>query len=138
MKHLLDKIKKIEALISGAKTDGEKNAAILAKGRILEKFPELEINKNIKEFALYTSNTWHKKLLIAICRKYGIKPYRYYRQKHTTVMVKINTDFLNNVLWKEYLEYSTHLEELVEEITDSLIEKIHKYEEEEIIQGRLE
>lgn len=138
MQDLLERIKKIESLIIGAKTAGEKKAAISAKERILKKYPELEIHKAPKEYALYTPDNWHKKLLIAICRKYGVKPYRYYRQKYTTVMVNINEDFLNKVLWKEYLEYSKHLEKLVEEITDDLIDKIHRYEEEDIIQGNLE
>jgi hypothetical protein len=50
----------------------------------------------------------------------------------------MNEDFLNNILWKEYLEYSKHLEKLVEEITDDLINKIHKPEDEDIIQGNLQ
>ncbi|MCB9298570.1 MAG: hypothetical protein H6559_36470 [Lewinellaceae bacterium] len=137
MEDLLERIKKIESLILGAKTEGEKQAAIFAKERILKKYPELEIHKNPKEYALYTQDNWHKKLLLAICRKYGVKPYRYYRQKYTTVMVRINEDFLNKVLWKEYLEYSELLGKLVEEITDDLISKIHKHEEEDIIQGNL-
>lgn len=137
MEDLLERIKKIESLILGAKTEGEKQAAISAKERILKKYPELEIHKNPKEYALYTQDNWHKKLLLAICRKYGVKPYRYYRQKYTTVMVRINEDFLNKVLWKEYLEYSELLGQLVEEITDDLISKIHKHEEEDIIQGNL-
>lgn len=138
MEDLLERIKKIEALIFGAQTDGEKQAAISAKERILKKYPELEIHKNPKEYALYTQDNWHKKLLLALCHKYGVKPYRYYRQKYTTVMVRINEDFLNKVLWQEYQEYSAHLEKLVEEITDELISKIHKYEEEDLIQGNLE
>ncbi|GJM34276.1 MAG: hypothetical protein DHS20C18_32770 [Saprospiraceae bacterium] len=138
MENLIDRIKKIEALIKGAATKGEQEAAISAKARIVEKYPELEIHKNAKEYALYTSDNWHKKLLLAICRKYGVKPYRYYRQKYTTVMVRINEGFLNAVLWPEYLEYSKLLGALVEEITDDLINKIHAYEEEDIIQGRLE
>jgi len=137
MTDLLERIKKIEALINGATTAGEKNAAISAKDRLLKKQPNLEIHQNLEEYSLYTSDSWHKKLLIAICRKYGVMPYRYKRQKYTTVMVRINQDFLNNVLWPEYLEYSKHLEKLVEEITDDLISKIHKHEEEDIVQGRL-
>lgn len=89
MEDLLERIKKIESLILGAKTEGEKQAAISAKERILKKYPELEIHKNPKEYALYTQDNWHKKLLLAICRKYGVKPYRYYRQKYTTVMVQL-------------------------------------------------
>ena len=78
-----------------------------------------------------------KKLLVAICRKHGVRPYRYKRQKYTTVMVNINEQFLEDVLWKEYLEYSKHLEELVEEITNNIIRKIHEDGKEDIIHGKL-
>lgn len=138
MEDLLAKIKKIEALINGAQTDGEKNAAISAKDRILKKYPELNIHKDTLEYSLRTPDSWHKKLLVAICQKYELKPYRYKRQKYTTVMVKVNEDFLNKVVWKEYLEYSDHLEKLINTITDDLINKIHKIEDEDIIHGNLE
>ena len=98
----------------------------------------MEIDKDVHEYKLFTSDSWHKKLLLAICRKYGVLPYRYKRQKYTTVMVKINGTFLNDILWPEYLEYSDHLEKLVEEVTDGLINKIHMHEEESIVAGRLE
>ncbi|MEM1122905.1 MAG: hypothetical protein AAGJ18_20845 [Bacteroidota bacterium] len=78
-----------------------------------------------------------KKLLLAISRKHGVELYRYHRQKYTTVMVMINETFLDKVLWKEYLAYSEHLERLVTEITDGLIEKIHKHEEEAIVTKKL-
>jgi hypothetical protein len=137
MDHLIEKIKKIEALIIGASTEGEKNAAISAKERILNKYQGLDIHRNPKEYSLYTSGEWHKKLLLAICRKYNVKPYRYKRQKYTTVMVKVNEEFLQEVLWKEYLEYSEHLEELVKHITEDLINKIHKHEDEDLVHGSL-
>ena len=138
MENLLDRIKKIEALISGASTDGEKNAAVTAKARILKKYPELEIHRNPVEYRLSTNSAWNKKLLLAICRKYGVKPYRYHRQKYTTVMVNINEEFLTKVLWKEYQEYSELLNGLVEEITNDLISKIHTHEDEAVINGNLE
>jgi len=137
MEDLLEKIRKIEALIEGAKTDGEKSAAILAKNRIRKKLIAEEKTKKI-EYTLRTSDSWHKKLLVAICRKYGVRPYRYKRQKYTTVMVHINEQFLEDVLWPEYLEYSKHLEELVEEVTNNIIRKIHEGGGEDIIQGKLE
>ena len=63
MEDLLQKIKKIEALIAGAKTDGEKSAAMSAKDRILKKYPGLEIHKNPVEYRLRqgvvgTKNYW--------------------------------------------------------------------------------
>ena len=138
MNTLLEKIKKIEALIAGAQTDGEKNAAISARERILHNNPSLNADINAREFRLSLLSDWHKKLLIAICRKYGIKPYRYHRQKSTTVMIRINEGFLNRVVWKEYLQYSKLMAELLDEITNDLISKIHKDEEEEVIQGEIE
>lgn len=138
MDHLLERIKKIEALIVGAQTEGEKNAAISAKDRILKTYPELKIDANKFEFTLHTPDNWHKKLLLSICRKYGLRPYRYKRQKYTTVMLNVNADFLNKIVWKEYLEYSDHLENLIGTITDELIDKIHKHEDEELIHGNLE
>jgi len=137
MQNILERIKKVEALISWAKSDWEKNAAMAAKERIFKKYPELDIKNNIVEYTIKTQDSWHKKLFVAICRKYNIKPYRYYRQKYTTVMIKINEVFLHEILWKEYLEYSEILEELISWITDEVINKIHKEENEEIIKWEL-
>ena len=80
MQNILERIKKVEALISWAKSDWEKNAAMAAKERIFKKYPELDIKNNIVEYTIKTQDSWHKKLFVAICRKYNIKPYRYYRQ----------------------------------------------------------
>ena len=137
MQDILERIKKVEALISWAKSEWEKQAAMFAKERILKKYPEIENTQNKKEYKIYTQDSWHKKLFSAICRKYWIKPYRYYRQKYTTVNININEDFLNEVLWKEYLEYSEILEKLVWDVTWDLINKIHKDEEETVIRGSL-
>jgi len=137
MTDILEKIKKIEAMITGAQTQGEKSAALSAKARILKKYPNLDIDKDVLEFSLRTPDHWHKKLLLAICHKYGLKPYRYKGQKYTTVMVRANEAFLNMVVWKEYLEYSDHLEKLVGAITDNLIGKIHKVVDEDFVSRRL-
>lgn len=134
---LIEKIKKIEALIAGATSAGEKQAAELASQRIRDKLKQKQ-KPEVLEYRLYTSDTWHKKLLLAICRKYGLKPYRYHRQKYTTVMVRAEDDFLNNVVWKEYLEYSKLLEALVGDITNDLIAKIHTHSDEDIVPKQLE
>ena len=137
MENFLEKIRKIESLITGAKTEGEKNAAIFAKERVLRNSPKIEAETELIEYTLYTTDNWHKKLLLAICRKHGVNPYRYKRQKYTTVMVKVEENFLNEVLWKEFMEYSKLLETLVEEITDNLIDKIHQPVDEDIVAGSL-
>ncbi len=44
----LDKLAKVEALIQRASSQGERHAAELAKGRILTKISELQINRPIE------------------------------------------------------------------------------------------
>jgi len=41
-------------------------------------------------------------LFIALCRRYGLKPYRYHRQRRTTVMVRAPRRFINRCLWREF------------------------------------
>ena len=72
---LNEKISKIEALIAGAKSDGEKQAAELAKQRIQGKIAAQTI-----EYSVRLRSYWKKKLFIAICKKHQLSTYRYMRQ----------------------------------------------------------
>ena len=83
-----EKLKKIEALFEGAKTDGERQAADLAKRRILERF-EVELSSQAIEFKVTLSDQWSKRLFVSLCNKYGLKTYRYKYQKYTTTMVQL-------------------------------------------------
>ncbi len=130
---LIEKIKKVEALIERSSNEGERDAALRAKERLLQKQQSEEF-----EFTIHVEDQWHKKLFLALCYKYGLRPYRYYRQKYTTIMVRVPKNFMNNVLWKEYLEYTELLAGLLGEITDNLISRIHTPEEEMVIKGNLE
>jgi len=131
--NIVERMKKVEALIERAGTDGERQSAILAKERLLKHESEEEI-----EYTIHTHDMWHKKLFNALCHKHNLKPYRYYRQKYTTVMVRISKTYLDETLWPEYLQFSKLLQELVDEITIEVISKIHKNEEEIVIQGEIE
>lgn len=133
MTNILEKIQKVEALIERAGTEGKRQAAIQAKERLEKLKPKDDI-----EYTIRTEDLWHKKLFVAICHKYKLKTYRYYRQKYTTVMVWISKELLDKVVWPEYLKYSKMLEELVDEITAEVISKIHKDEAEIVIQGDIE
>lgn len=129
MHPLLEKIKKVEALLKGATTEGERQAAQFAKDKLQKRIKEIKIPA---EFRLYTPDAWHKKLLAAICRKHGVTPYRYHRQKYTTVMVTTDEHTMNEVIWKEYMLVAEILEELVTDVTDDLIRTIHEDEGEEL------
>jgi hypothetical protein len=132
--NIADKIRKIEALIAGAKSDGERQAAEFAKQRLQEKVIAQPI-----EYTVRLESPWKKKLFIAICSKHGFQTYRYVRQKYTTTMVRVSKPFMDCVLWPEYHKYASILDKLTEEILTDLISKIHlvKEEDETVIAGEL-
>lgn len=129
---MLEKIKKIEALIASSKSEGEKNAATLAKNRILERHKQEPVEKPL-EYTIHLRNEWKKKLFVALCNKFQIQAYRYKRQKSTTVMLRADPTFVNNTLWPEFNKYAALLEDLVQDIINDLINKIHDVKEEEIV-----
>lgn len=58
-----------------------------------------------KEEAEY-SDPWSRQLFIALCRRYGIKPFRYSRMNRQTVMVRAPASFVHVTLWPEFKELS--------------------------------
>jgi len=127
----LDKLAKVEALLQRASSEGERQAAETAKGRILAKISDLQINHPI-EFKISLESPWKRRLFATLCSKHGYKTYRYARQRRTTIHVRIVKSIMEEVLWPEFLRYSKILEELVEEILKDLTDKIHKVQEEEL------
>jgi tRNA nucleotidyltransferase (CCA-adding enzyme) len=52
-----------------------------------------------------------------LCRRYGMKPYRYYRQRRNTVMVRAPKRFLDQVLWPEFSELDQALQAYLHQVT---------------------
>lgn len=131
---LAKKIRKIEALIAGAKSEGERQAAELAKLRLKSKIPEQPI-----EYAVSLGSAWEKRLFVALCCKHNLQTYRYPRQKYTTARVRVTKSFIDQILWPEYKRYGALFEELANGIIQDLISKIHQVSEndEVVIAGEL-
>ena len=64
---------------------------------------------------------WQRRLFTALCRRYGLEPYRYVRQRYTTVMVRVPESFVDRTLWPEYLEIKEALDEYLSEATERII-----------------
>ena len=97
---LREKLRKIEALYAGAKPDGEKSAAGGAAERIRSKFKSASKQEPAEEYKFSISDPWSRQLFIALCRRYGIKPFRYTRMHRQTVMPNLNTVF-HKVRWEQ-------------------------------------
>jgi hypothetical protein len=123
---LIAKLQKIERLFSGAATDGERNAADAALNRVRERLQSVE-REQPEEYQFSMPDRWNRRLFVALLRRYGLKPYRYARQRRTTVMARVSKDFVDTSLWPEYLELSKVLDEYISEVTERIIkEQIHE------------
>src|SRR3546814_19680341 len=84
---LREKLRKIEALYAGAKTDGEKSAAGAAAERIRVKFENASTQERAEEFKFSITDPWSRQLILALCRRYGVKHSRFTRMNRTTVII---------------------------------------------------
>lgn len=116
---LIEKIRKVEALFSGTDSVGEKQAAGGALDRLkaqLDTVPEPPV-----EFRISLDDPWKRQLFIALCRRNGIEPYRLYRQRRSTVMLRTGRTLLDTVLWPQFLELSKLLNSYLDEATRDII-----------------
>jgi hypothetical protein len=124
-KRLLERLRAIEALHAGATTDGERTAAAEARTRIMARLAAERAKDPEIETTFTLRNPWSLSLFIALCRRYGLRPYRYYRQRRTTVNVKAPRTFVNETLWPEFVaidrELVEHLSETARRVIDTAI-----------------
>jgi len=123
---LRDKLRKIETLFAGAATPGERAAAGAAAERIRERLERTAGQEKPQEMRFSIPDVWSRHLFIALCRRYGLHPYRLRRMHRQTIMVKAPRSFLEKVLWPEFLELDLALLEYLSDITEKLIrEEVH-------------
>ena len=114
---LRDKLRKIEALFAGAGTSGERLAAEAALERVRARLTELRRQDPPAELQISLSDQWSRRLFLALCRRYGLEPYRYHRQRRTTLMVRAPRRFFDQVLWPEFSELDRALQAYLHEVT---------------------
>ena len=120
-KELREKLRKIAALFEGATTTGEREAAAAASKRVLAALNVAEKVEPTIEMQFALSDRWSRLLFTALCRRYKLKPYRYPRQRYTTVVVRAPRTFIETTLWPEYLELEAALNSYLNEATERII-----------------
>lgn len=118
---LREKLRRIEALFAGATTPGERSAAAAAIDRIRRRLRDAEREEKPVEYKFTLADEWSRKLFSALCRRYGLDPYRYKGQRHTTVMVRAPRSFIDRTLWPEYQEIHRELDRYLAEVTNRII-----------------
>lgn len=123
---LRETLRKIEALYAAAGTQGEKVAAGAAAERLRRRFEKTRTEEASEEFRFSISDPWSRQLFVALCRRYGLRPFRYSRMHRQSVVVQGPRSFVDGVLWPEFEELSVALTSHLGEITDRIIrEEVH-------------
>ena len=140
---LREKLRKIQQLYEGSRTQGERDAAAAAMHRVKQALdamgPQQEYGPRagwwppgarprreppaepLIEMQFTFPDMWRRRLFSALCRRYGLQPFRYRGQRYTTVMVRAQKHFIDKTLWPEYTELAEALYEYIEEATERII-----------------
>lgn len=118
---LIEKLLRIEALHAGAATIGEREAAAQARDRIRARLARERDTDPPEEVTFSLPDPWACRLFTALLRRYDIRPYRYARQRYTTVMARVPRRFLDETLWPEFEELNQTLRSYLEEMTERVI-----------------
>jgi hypothetical protein len=118
-----DKLAKLEALFARGATAGERAAAGAARDRLQARLdldaegreePETEMQYSLPD-------VWSVRIFVALCRKHGIRPYRYPRQRRTTVMVRVRRSSFDRTVGEEFRTLHRELTTYFNETVDHLI-----------------
>jgi hypothetical protein len=123
---LREKLRKIEALFAGAATQGERVAAGAAAERIRNRLGLAAGMEKEIEMKFSISDVWSRQLFVALCRRYGLRPFRYRRMHRQSIIIRAPKTFVEQVLWPEFEELSAALIAYLSEITEKVIrEEVH-------------
>ena len=123
---LRHKLRKIEALFAGGATEGERLAAGAAAERIRFRLDQAAGKEEEIEAKFSISDIWSRQLFVALCRRYGLRPFRYRRMHRQSIIVSAPKSFVEQVLWPEFEELNAALTAYLSEITEKVIrEEVH-------------
>jgi hypothetical protein len=120
-RELRAKLAKLEELFRRAGSPGERAAAEAAIDRLQGRLRESEDLDPEVELKFSLPDGWSVRLFIAVCRKHGLRPFRYARQRNTTVMIRARQRAFDRLVWSEFSRLQTELEIYFEEVVDHLI-----------------
>ena len=123
---LVEKLRKLEALHAGTKVDGEREAARRAAERIRARLEELRGKEEDVEMLYRLPDPWTRQLFVALCRRYGLEPFRERGRRSSTIQLKAPKTFHKRTLLPEFRALSAELRTHLQELTERVIrEAIH-------------
>lgn len=85
---------------------------------------ELAGGSDVQEFHCTMQNDWDAALFHALLKRYGIKPYRYRKQRKSTVLVRVSKCFMDDHLWPIFNGVRAELHKRFMQLTTALLPSI--------------
>ncbi len=111
----------IEALHAGTSFDGERDAAKRAAEQIRARIAEFRGKERDEHRHYSLPDPWKRQLFVALCRRYGLKPFRERGRRSSTIQVRAPRTFHLKTLWPEYLALADELDAHLSEVTKRLV-----------------
>jgi hypothetical protein len=126
--HLIEKLRRIEALFARPGTDGERIAAGRARDRILQRLRETPAKPAAQEeilieFRFSLADPWSQRLLNALLRHHGVSPYRRRGQRRNVITARMSRRFVDEVLWPQFREFERELRDYFDSSTERIIDQ---------------
>ena len=113
---LVDEMRRIERRHAGTLANDEQPVDRI-RARLREvrgREPDVEVGYSIDD-------PWELMLLVALCRRYGLRPLRRPRQRSSTVRLLAPKSFMTHTLWPEFLALADALRNHLFRFTDATI-----------------
>lgn len=124
---LQEQLAKVEALLAGATTTGERDAAANVLAALRARLEELRRKSVVEPFQFSVEDPYSRALLVALARRHGLKPYRKRGQHRRTIMVDAPEAYIRDVLHPEFKALADTLHEQLAAITTRVIrEAVHR------------
>jgi uncharacterized protein (DUF2267 family) len=123
---LRERLRKIEALVEGAGTAAERDAAEAALARLRARLAPEEAGGEPEELQFQIADDWSRHLFVALCRRNGLKPYRRATDERAIVSVRAPRNLMEGTLWRQFESVDAEMRAYLTEVTLKVIrEEIH-------------
>ena len=123
---LRERLKKVEALVEGAGTAAERDAAQAALARLRARLEPEPASGEPEEMQFQITDDWSRHLFVALCRRNGLKPYRHAADDRSTVTVRAPRSLMEGTLWRQFESVDAEMRAYLTEVTLKVIrEEIH-------------
>ncbi len=121
---LIEALLAIEAMFAGSTNAETRAEAERVREEIRRLLHRRASEDTPVEYKFTMADVWSRKLFLALLRRYDIKPYRYRRQRHTTVMARVPRRFVDETLWPEFTQLSERLRLFLDHVTDRIVSQV--------------